>query len=128
MALLGEIIRRFRYRLSRRFDADLDEEMRLHLDLRAAEKQAGGMAADAARAAARRQFGNATRHQERSRGAWGWTRLDTWTQDVRYGLRTLAASPNTVHLKTFHAILFWGPCLQKEVVPCALPPWNQPRL
>ena len=92
LALLGEIIRRFRYRLSRRFDADLDEEMRLHLDLRAAEKQAGGMGADAARAAARRQFGNATRHHERSRGAWGWTHLDTWTQDVRYGLRTLAAS------------------------------------
>jgi hypothetical protein len=94
MTWVREIWRRLCYRFSgARFDADLAEEMRLHLDLRAADKQARGLAPDAALAAARRQFGNAAQLGESSRAAWGWTRIDTWRQDVRYGLRTLAANP-----------------------------------
>ena len=94
MSWIGEFWRQLRYRLSgARFEEDLAEEMRLHMDLRAAGRQADGLDPDAARAAARRQFGNATQFQERSRDAWGWTRLDSWRQDIRYGLRTLAASP-----------------------------------
>jgi predicted permease len=91
---MGKLWRQLRYRLSAaRFDQDLAEEMRLHLDLRAADKQARGLEPGAARAAARRQFGNATALQKSSRDAWGWTRLDSWRQDIRYGLRTLAAHP-----------------------------------
>ena len=94
MIRMKELWRRLRYRfLGARFDHDLEEEMRLHVDLRAADGQAAGLAADAAQAAARRQFGNATQVQEKSREAWGWTRIDSWRQDVRYGLRTLAANP-----------------------------------
>jgi predicted permease len=94
MNWIREFWRQLRYRLwGARFDEDLAEEMRLHVDLRAADRQADGMAPDAARAAARRQFGNAAQIQERSRDAWGWTHLDSWRQDVRYGLRTLAANP-----------------------------------
>ena len=94
MTWMGELWRQLRYRLSgARFDRDLAEEMRLHLDLRAADKQARGMPPNAAQAAARRQFGNTTQLQESSRAAWGWARLDSWRQDVRYGLRTLAANP-----------------------------------
>ncbi|HUE23101.1 MAG TPA: permease prefix domain 1-containing protein, partial [Bryobacteraceae bacterium] len=60
MQWIGELWRQVRYRLSgARFDDDLAEEMRLHVDLRAADKQAKGLAPDAAQAAARRQFGNA---------------------------------------------------------------------
>ncbi len=91
---IGDLWRQLRHRLSRkRFDDDLGEEMRLHLDLRAADRQADGLDADAARAAAGRQFGNATRVQENSRAAWGWTRLDSWRQDFVYGWRTLASNP-----------------------------------
>ena len=94
MTWISELWRQLRYRLlGARFDDDLAEEMRLHLELRAADRQQGGLAPDAARAAARRQFGNATQLQESSRAAWGWTRLDSWRQDIRYGLRTLAANP-----------------------------------
>src|ERR1022692_2452842 len=94
MTWIRELWRQLRYRLSgARFDEDLADEMRLHLDLRAADKRAGGLGPDAAQAAARRQFGNATQLQESSRAAWGWTRLDSWRQDIRYGLRTLAANP-----------------------------------
>ncbi len=94
MKWVGELWRQLRYRLSgARYDNDLAEEMRLHLDLRAADRQESGLAPDAAEAAARRQFGNATQMHEKSRDAWGWTRIDSWRQDVRYGLRTLAANP-----------------------------------
>jgi len=58
--------------------------MKLHLELRAAESSP---------AAARHRFGNLTQTAEAGRGVWGWTLLETFVQDVRYGLRTLAASP-----------------------------------
>ncbi len=94
MGSIHELWQRLRYRLrGARFDEDLAEEMRLHLDLRAADKQAAGMSREAAQAAAHRQFGNATQLHEMSREAWGWNLLSTWWRDVRYGLRTMAANP-----------------------------------
>lgn len=94
MNWLGEFFRRLRFRLSgSRFDQDLADEMQLHLDLRAAEKQAAGMDPNAAEAAARRQFGGETQLHEISREAWGWTLLDTLKQDIRYAARTLVANP-----------------------------------
>ncbi len=93
MQWLGELWRRLAFRLrGERFDRDLADEMRLHLELRAAEQQARGVTPDDAAAAARRQFGNLTQLQEMSREAWGWRFLDTLRQDLRYGLRALAAN------------------------------------
>ena len=61
MNWLRELARRLSMLLhSRRFDAELEEEMRLHVELREQEHLASGMNADDARAAARRRFGNAT--------------------------------------------------------------------
>ncbi len=94
MSKLREVWRQLQFRMmGRRFDADLAEEMRLHVDLRAEERRAQGMDRTGAENAARRQFGNATLLREDSREAWGWTSLDTWLQDLRYTIRTLAASP-----------------------------------
>jgi predicted permease len=94
MNKLREWWRQLRFRLmGQSFDADLAEEMRLHLDLRAAEKQTDGISPAEAESSARRRFGNATLLREKSRDAWGWTSLDTWLQDLRYAIRTLIASP-----------------------------------
>ena len=62
----------FRRRLSvlfrrERFDRELDEEMRFHLEVQAEENQERGMDAEEACHAARRQFGNATLLKEVSR-------------------------------------------------------------
>lgn len=90
MNWLRELGRRFDILLHRRqFDADLEEEMRLHLELRQREHLASGMSEDAARAAARRTFGNATFIKEESRIAWSWGWLEQLGQDIRYGFRTL---------------------------------------
>ncbi len=94
MTWLLELLRRLQFRLRRRrFDEDLAEEMRLHIDLRASDVHAAGMSLESANDAARRQFGNTTRLQEISREAWGWTFLDTLWQDIRYGARSLQGQP-----------------------------------
>ena len=57
MDWLRELARRLRVLIHRRqFDADLEEEMRLHLELRQEEQLQSGMTADDARTAARRRF------------------------------------------------------------------------
>jgi putative ABC transport system permease protein len=91
---LGEIARRLSMLARRRqFDGDLEEEVRLYMELRQQAHLESGMAASAARAAAQRRFGNATAWQERSRMAWGWEWLDHLAHDVRFGLRMLGKNP-----------------------------------
>jgi putative ABC transport system permease protein len=94
MNWLHEVARRLRMLMHRRqFDADLEEEMQLHLELRQQEHLRSGMTADSARAAARRRFGNVTALREKSHMAWGWEWFENLAQDVRYGLRMLRKNP-----------------------------------
>jgi hypothetical protein len=61
MDWLRELARRFNMLLHRRqFDSDLEEEMRLHLELRQQEQLKAGITEEDARPAARRRFGNTT--------------------------------------------------------------------
>ena len=91
----SRFIRRCQMLFSRReqFDREMEEEMRLHSDLRAREIQAAGANAEEARYAAQRKFGNTLRLREEAHQAWGWTWIDNLGQDLRYGLRTLRKSP-----------------------------------
>ena len=82
----------FRPLLARReTEADLDEEMRFHLDAEIAERVRRGMTPDAARTAALRDFGGVSRFKEECRDAWGTRVLDELSRDARYGLRSLRA-------------------------------------
>jgi predicted permease len=76
-----------------RLDRDLAEEMQAHLDMQAQENRDNGMSGEAARYAARRQFGNATALQETSRELWGWRALDELARNLRLALRTLRRGP-----------------------------------
>ena len=88
----GELIRRLQMLFHRtRFQRDLDEEMRLHVDLRR-EQVAAGADAELARSTALRRFGNITRLREESQRAWGWEWLETLLQDARFGTRSLVKS------------------------------------
>ena len=94
MNWLRELARRLRMLIHRRqFDADLEEEMRLHLELRQQEHLESGTGADDARAAAQRRFGNPAYLKEESHIAWGWEWFEHLVEDVRYGLRMLRQSP-----------------------------------
>jgi len=77
----------------RQFDRDLEEEMRLHRELREQEQIEAGVAPEEARYAARRRFGNDLVLREESRDMWGWNWLENVLQDVRYGLRMLIKNP-----------------------------------
>jgi putative ABC transport system permease protein len=77
----------------RRFDADLEEEIRLHRELREREQIEAGVAPDEARHAARRRFGNDLVLREESRDMWGWSWLENSLQDVRYAWRVLVKNP-----------------------------------
>lgn len=78
---------------SRSLQKELDEELRLHLDLRTQELERSGMTHEEALATAARQFGNTTLQTERMRrmdiAAW----IETVFNDVRYALRQLRRNP-----------------------------------
>ena len=73
----------------RQFDADLEEEMRVHVDLRSQQQAQAGLSPDDARHAATRRFGNTTHVKERSHESWGWRWLEYLLQDIGYGLRAM---------------------------------------
>jgi predicted permease len=77
----------------RRFDGDLEEEMRLHQELREQEQVERGVSPEEAHYATRRRFGNKLALREESRNMWGWSWLESFLQDVRYGLRQLRRNP-----------------------------------
>jgi predicted permease len=94
MNWLRELARRLRMLMHRRqFDTELEEEIRLHLELREQQQIECGMTPDDARAAARRGFGNVTSLKEKSHMAWGWEWFEQLVRDMRYGLRMLGKSP-----------------------------------
>src|SRR6267142_2437440 len=75
------------------FAHELEEEMRLHKDLKEQELVAHGVDASEARYAANRQFGNAMNLRERGSQAWGWEWIEHFMQDVNYGVRGMLRSP-----------------------------------
>src|SRR5262245_44358805 len=66
-------------------DADLREEMRMHVEMKAEET--GDW--DAARGA----FGNTALLLEDSRAASGWPQLEAWARDLRYGFGRIRRRP-----------------------------------
>ena len=71
MTWIAEIGRKLRmWFRGEQFDRDLQEEIRLHMELRQREQVERGVEPEAARAAAQRRFGNQTLLGEYSRDAW----------------------------------------------------------
>ena len=94
MNKIHELLRRLRMLLYRKqFHADLEEEMRLHLELREQEQTEAGVLSSESRRAAYRRFGNPTLIKEKSYMAWGWGWLESLMQDARFALRQLWKTP-----------------------------------
>jgi predicted permease len=77
----------------RRFEDDLRDEMRAHLDFEIEDSLARGVPPDTARNDAQRRFGNAAIIAERSRDAWDFHWLAGLVRDLRYSARSLARRP-----------------------------------
>lgn len=76
----------------RRYD-ELSESIREHLDEKIDDLMDRGMTREQAESAARREFGNVTRIEERSREVWQWPTLESILADIRFALRQLRKSP-----------------------------------
>jgi predicted permease len=77
----------------RKAAAQLDDELRFHIDRQIEENIAAGMSASEARYAALRTFGNPTLLRDQTRATWSWSWLESLLRDVRYGMRTLRRTP-----------------------------------
>ena len=82
-------LRRLAYLLQQsRHEAELCEEIETHRALRVAQLKREGLTTQEAVAASRRAIGNVLLAREDARDVWLGS-LDSWAQDVRYGLRSL---------------------------------------
>lgn len=79
--------------LPSRAEAELDDEIRFHVEERTAELIAQGRSPDEALAEARRAFGSVEQVKEECRDAWGARWLWSLVADLRYGWRILLRSP-----------------------------------
>ena len=77
----------------RSLDAQLDSELRFHVEQQTAANIAAGMSPDEARRHALAQFGGLESRKEESRDARGTHFVETLLQDIRFALRTLRKNP-----------------------------------
>ena len=74
-------------------EAELDEEVRSHLDMAARARIERGAAQKEAECAARREFGNVGLVKRVTQDVWGWRWLEDLVEDVLYGARMLRKNP-----------------------------------
>jgi predicted permease len=77
----------------RNLDAQMDEELQVHIEMQTQENLKSGMAMGPARAAALKQFGRVDFVKETCREQRGITWLEQFIQDIRFGLRMLRKNP-----------------------------------
>ena len=77
----------------RKLDAEMDAEMRSHIEMQTQENLDAGMNPEEARYAALRQFGWVESIKETCRERRGVSWIEHLIQDFRYGLRCCARTP-----------------------------------
>ena len=77
----------------KRREAELDEELRSHLEMAARERVERGADENEAERAARREFGNVGLVMEVARDMRRWRWLEEFVEDARYGLRRMRKTP-----------------------------------
>jgi predicted permease len=76
----------------RRYE-ELAESIREHLEEKIEDLMEDGLSREEATRRARREFGNVTLIEERSREVWQWPRLESLFQDLGFGARMLLKQP-----------------------------------
>ena len=81
------------WRSRRDKDAELDAEIRSHIDQAIRDRVERGESPDDARSNVMREFGNAALVKEVTRSMWGWSFLERLGQELRFALRSHRKSP-----------------------------------
>ncbi len=89
-------------------DAQLDSELRFHIEQQTADNIAAGMPADEARRRALAQFGGLEPMKEEARDARGMHFIDTLLQDIRFAFRILRRTPLVTGVAIFSLALGIG--------------------
>jgi hypothetical protein len=76
-----------------KFNGDLAEEMRLHLEERMEQLMSDGMGRNEAEQTARRAFGNSTLIEQHSREVWQMPWVESLGTDLKLVFRRLGKSP-----------------------------------
>jgi putative ABC transport system permease protein len=77
----------------RNLSDELQQEMEAHLQFLIDENLERGIPLEEARAAARREFGNAASVRERSYQSWEFPAFESLVQDIRYAMRGMVRAP-----------------------------------
>ena len=72
---------------------ELSASIREHLEEKIADLMDHGLTREEAERSARREFGNVTRIEERSREVWQWPTLESIFSDVKYAIRQMRKAP-----------------------------------
>lgn len=92
--MVSDLLFRLRALFRRRsMEAELDEELRNHLEHQVEKYIQSGMSADKAESRARFDFGNLEQVKEECRNSWGVKPFDQLVADVQCGLHWMSRSP-----------------------------------
>jgi len=111
-----------------RFERDMTDELRAHLELRVDALVASGLTPDEARRQARVEFGSVEAYKDRMRDARRLTWLDDLRRDLRYAMRTLAGQPGFTAMALLALVLGIGlnTSLFTAINAVWSRPWNVP--
>jgi len=99
MSILRTVLRRLRSLFGRRrFEDEMADEMRCHLEMQEAANRTAGMDPDEARCAARRQFGHIDGAKEAARDQRRLGLVEDLARDLRFAVRMLAKTPGATAL------------------------------